>query len=195
MEQKLIKYFGEKFYPLNYDKNNPLIYIAAANAYEKAGSKSKVIEYYEKACDNCGIISVKIDSKEHNILDVSSPLGYFIFLKLKEIIKNNYSSLIYKKICNEGDANIIRVLEKIEEKQGKKYLSYYDVVCAVYPKNIYEKKRRNPSDFYVGMQKQICIKNLSAIKEYGCIELKKNKEIEDIFNLIMQNRRNIKNDK
>lgn len=136
----------------------------------------------------CAILSSNIDCENFEVLDVSSPVGYTIFLQLLDLIKNNYTNEEYQEIKEDNNAETIRIIEKLEEKQGIKYLSNYDVVCAIYPKNIFKKKIKSSSDFLVGVQKQICVKNTEAIKDIQNIHIN-NEGTEKIYELVKLNRR------
>lgn len=148
--------------------------------------EKKTFKEFEK---NCAILSSNIDCENFEVLDVSSPLGYTIFLQLLDLIKNNYSDEEYRKIKEDNNAETIRIIEKLEKKQGIKYLSNYDVVCAIYPKNIFKKKIKSNSDFLVGVQKQTCVKNTKAIKDIQDIPIN-NECTEKIYELVKLNRRN-----
>lgn len=141
---------------------------------------------YCELTDKCGILMAEIDTENYKVLDLSEPQGYVIFEKLLNIIKENYPEEKYKYILKEGYAYIIKVLEQLEIKKRKKYLSNFDVISAVYPKSITGIKHNLPGDFISCVQKQICVKNPQAIKK---VEKLKNSEItKSMFNLIKKNR-------
>ena len=119
-------------------------------------------------------------------MDVSEPQGYAIFEYLLKIIKENYSEEKYNYILSKGYAYIIKILEYLEIKKKKQYLSRFDIICAVYPKNINKIKTNMPGDFISCVQKQICVKNPRAIKKVE--ELQYSQVTKGIFNLIKKNR-------
>lgn len=163
------------------------LYYAVEWNYCNADSDSVT---YKDLCLKYGIIMVRIDIENFSVLDLNSGLGY-----------DTYNNIINKlsKLCNKedaeilkngGDIKIIRIIEKIEKKTGIKLISNFDVVCALYPKNVFKKNMRNKGDFFVGVQKQICVKNQDAIidkKVFNCNQDK----VENIYNLIIDNRRKI----
>lgn len=143
---------------------------------------------YDKLCSNTGIIIVKIDMGNFQILDLNSGLGYTAYKTILNKINTLYSKYIDKKVDEDGDIKAIRIIEKIEEKMGIKLISDFDIVCALYYKDIFKKSRRNKGDFLVGAQKQICVKNQDVIiekEEYNC----KGQDVEQIYKLILTNRR------
>lgn len=144
------------------------------------------IENYEEITNNCGILMTEINTVDYNVLDVSDPQGYAIFEYLLKVIKENYSEEKYKYILSKGYAYIIKILEQLEKKKKKKYISKFDVICAVYPKNINKKKKNQPGDFISCVQKQICVKNPETIKKIK--ELEHSEITKGIFNLIKKNR-------
>ena len=90
----------------------------------------------------------------------------------------------------EEDIKTIRIIEKVENKLGIKLFSSFDVISAIYPKKIFKKEIKHKGDFFVGLQKQICVKNENAIiekKEYEFDE----SELESLYNLIVANRRKV----
>ncbi len=145
---------------------------------------------YDKLCSNSGIIMVKIDVENFKVLDLNSGLGYMAFKNILKRVKKLYPEYKQKDIEENGDIKLIRVIEKIEDMIGIKLISDFDVVYALYPKNIFNKHIKNKGDFFVGVQKQICVKNQDAIiqkVEYDC----KNPEVKKIYKLIIANRRKI----
>ena len=143
---------------------------------------------YDKLCSNSGIIIVKIDIENFQILDLNSGLGYTAYKTMLNKINTLYSKYINKKVDENGDIKAIRIIENIEEKLGIKIFSDFDIVSALYPKNIFKKSTKNKGDFLAGIQKQICVKNQDAIiekKEYDC----KGTDVEMIYELILANRR------
>lgn len=158
------------------------------------GIKDNNIYNYNDLCNNGAVFKVEIDIVNYEIVDFSLPLGYSVYEELIEILKKNYNKVVYEHMIKNGDANIIRALEKLEKKQNIKYISLFDVICAMYPKKIDNKdKRKRKSDFIKGVQRQICVKNSEAIKSIDNMNLK-DKHIEILYELIIKNRRN-KNDK
>ena len=147
---------------------------------------------YSKIKEKCGILIVDIDVDNANIIDFSEPQGYAVFQCLLNIIKENYSSEKYESILNRGYAYIIKVLEELEKKQKVKYISRFDVICAVYPKELNKKKKNIPSNFITCVQKQICIKNPKVINNIQ--EMNHSEITRATFNLIKNNRGEI-NDK
>lgn len=141
---------------------------------------------YNELIKKCGIIIADIDTENYKVLDFSEPQGYAIFEYLLKIIKDNYPEEKYNYILSKGYAYIIKILEQLEIKKHKKYISKFDVVCAVYPKNITKIKTNLPGDFISCVQKQVCVKNPKAIKKVG--ELEHSDITKGIFNLIKKNR-------
>lgn len=143
--------------------------------------------------NKCGIIAVQIDTKKHEVLDLSSPLGYDLFLTLLNVIKKKYSEEEYESIQEKGYAHMIKILEEIEEKEKIKLLSQFDVIMGIYPKAINTKERKHKSDFLTCSQRQLCVKNSNCITNMSQVNTNNN-EVKTVFNLIVRNRRN-KNDK
>lgn len=150
------------------------------------GVIKKKVKDYEKLQNKCGILISNIDVKNYTILDLSSPIGYYIFDNMLNVIEKYYSQKKYEEIKDKGYKYIIQILENLEKIQSEKYLSKYDILCAIYPKNIYKKESNNKSgDFIVCAQKQICVKNRDAILK---TEVYENDNIKDVFSLIVNNR-------
>ena len=93
----------------------------------------------EKELKETDILLAKINCKDYEMVDLSTPYGCDIFNSLLDVIKYNYSSEEYEKILNKGDKYIIKVLENLEKTKREKYLSAFDIVCADYHKPIYKK--------------------------------------------------------
>ena len=141
---------------------------------------------YDEIQEKCDILSVELDTTNYNVIDFSDPQGYIIFEQLLQKIKALYPKEEYEKILNKGFAYIIKILENLEKITQKKFLSKYDIVCAVYPKYIIKPKTHLAGDFIPCVQKQICIKNANSIKNITILEhndLRKN-----LFKLIQYNR-------
>lgn len=154
--------------------------------WEIIGIIKKEIKDFEQIQKECGILVSNIDTENYTIINLSSPIGYNIFNKMLKKIKEYYTEEQYKQIKSKGYKYIIRILEKLEEIENKKYLSKYDIVCAIYPKDIYAKESNNKNgDFIICTQKQICIKNKEAIIK---TEVCKNNNIKDVFTLMIDNR-------
>ena len=141
---------------------------------------------YNEIEQKCGILIVDLDIDNYNIIDFSEPQGYAIFECLLQLIKANYSKEKYEEILNKGYAYIIKILENLEKQNNVKYISRYDIICAVYPKYITKQKTHLPGDFIHCIQKQICIKNKEAIK--NIYELEHSDMTKGIFDLITNNR-------
>lgn len=144
------------------------------------------ITNYDEIKQKCGILIVDLDIDNYNIIDFSEPQGYAIFERLLQLIKANYSKEKYEDILDKGYAYIIKVLENLEKQNNVKYISRYDIICAVYPKYITKQKTHLPGDFIHCVQKQICIKNKEAIK--NIYELEHSDMTKGIFDLITNNR-------
>lgn len=149
-----------------------------------------VIKYdisdYNIIKNTCGILKIDLDIENYKVIDFSEPQGYIIFERLLQIIKGYYSEEEYDKIVSKGYAYIIKIIENLEKQSKGKYISRFDIVCAVYPKYIKRPKTSIPGDFIPCVQKQICIKNKKAIK--NIIELNHDDNTEELFNLIIYNR-------
>lgn len=154
--------------------------------WEIIGVIKQDIADYKELTKKCGIVVAELDKRNYKVLDVSEPQGYAIFEYLLKIIKENYSEEKYNYILSKGYAYIIKILEYLEIKKKKQYLSRFDIICAVYPKNISKIKTYLPGDFISCVQKQICVKNPRAIKKVE--ELQYSQVTKGIFNLIKKNR-------
>ena len=155
---------------------------------------NKNIKNYVELCSNCDIIYAIINCEDFETLDISSPRGYSIFQKMYRIIENNYTEEEYKEIIQKGDAYIVNILEELELKIGIQILSNYDIIVANYPKSIYSRpnnEKSKPGNFTLCSQKQICVKTLEAISEFDKIKIDNNKEIENIYDLVVKNRSDI----
>lgn len=140
------------------------------------------------------IIEATLNFEKFELLDLNDPIGYSYYLAIIENIKEKFPEKI-KKIERNGDIEIIRFLEELEEKTGEQYISMFDVLIADYPKDIYNKGNKNiKGNFLPCIQKQICVKNKDVIEKLEMINLN-NKEIRDYFNIIKKNREVYKNEK
>lgn len=146
---------------------------------------------YENLQNKCGIIIVKLDTENFSLLDLNSGIGYDAYNKIVDSIKKLCSEKEKENLKNNGDIKAIKIIEKIENKLGIKLFSRFDIICALYPKNVFKKQINYKGDFFVGIQKQICVKNEQAIIEKARYEYTDN-QLETIYNLILQNRRNMK---
>lgn len=148
--------------------------------------KHNNVNNYNEVKNNCGILMVDLDVENYKVIDFSEPQGYVIFERLLQIIKKYYSKEKYEDILNKGYAYMIKVLEELERQNNVKYISRYDIICAVYPKYITKQKKNLPGNFISCVQKQICVKNEKTIKKIS--ELKHSDITKGIFNLIINNR-------
>lgn len=145
---------------------------------------------YDDLCSEYGIIRVRIDIENFNILDLSSGQGYDIFNNIIDKLTCLCNKEDAEALRKDGDVKAIRIIEKIEDETGLKLISNFDVVCAVYNKNIFKKRLKAKGDFLVGVQKQICVKNQDAIiskEQFDCNQDK----VKNLYNLIINNRRKI----
>lgn len=147
----------------------------------------KTIENIEMFLEKCAIMSVDLDFTTNEVLDVNTPDGYSIFLELKESIRQFYSRDKCEKIYNQGDAYLFYVMEYLEKKKGIKLISNFDIICAEYDNNIYNKRRLKKSDFDCCKERQICVKNSDIIPNIYTLDLSR-EEINNLFNLIQENR-------
>ena len=149
---------------------------------------------YNNFISDCSVIQCFIDVDNFNIMDLNDPIGYIYYLKILEIVEQKFPDKI-ESIRNNGDVQIIQLLEEIEIKTGEKYISMFDIVVADYPKDIYKKKEgKRPGDFLPCIQKQICVKNSDAIKEIKAMKLD-NSFIKSYFDTIIKNREENENEK
>lgn len=148
--------------------------------------KNKVT--YEELCNEYGIIEVRIDIENYNILDLNSGLGYDTYKTIIRKIKSFCNKKEIIELEKDGDTKVIRIIEKIEEKVGINLISQFDVVSALYPKNIYKKQIKHLGDFFAGVQRQICVKNQEAIIKKEKYQYKQGK-IKRLYCLIIENRR------
>lgn len=149
---------------------------------------------YEDFTIKSTIIKATLNFEKFELLDLNDPIGYSYYLEIIENIKEKFPEKI-KKIERNGDIEIIRLLEELEEKTGKQYISMFDVLMADYPKDIYNKRNKNiKGNFLPCIQKQICVKNKDVIEKIETINLK-DKEIKDYFDTIKKNREVYKNEK
>lgn len=145
---------------------------------------------YEIIRNECGVIVAKIDIEKFQLLDLNSGIGYDTYRKIIATIEKSCDSREKEDLQKEEDIKTIRIIEKVENKLGIKLFSSFDVISAIYPKKIFKKEIKHKGDFFVGLQKQICVKNENAIiekKEYEFDE----SELESLYNLIVANRRKV----
>lgn len=161
------------------------IYFAVQWAF--IGVVKNNIANIEDFAEQCSIISVDLNCEKYQVLDVNTPDGYKIFLALKDLIKKFYSEEKCQEIYNKGDAYIFYTLELLEKQLKQKFLSCFDIICAEYDNNIYNKKRSEKSDFTCCKERQICIKNTDAIENITTVDLT-DANIVNIFNLVKENR-------
>lgn len=146
--------------------------------------KTKKLDDYDIFKEKCDILSADINFKDYEVLDLSVPEGYELFNKILEIVKEKDINE-YNRIKKKDDAYKIKTIERLEREYNKKIFSIFDIVYAEYENNIYNKKRKNKSDFLGCTEKQICVKNNDAITNINKIDIK-NKN--DIFDMIKKNR-------
>lgn len=148
------------------------------------------VERFDEIKNGCDILSADIDFLNYNVLDLTVPEGYELFLGLLESIKALKGEDEYQKIKNRGDRYILKMLEVMERKYGMETLSSFDIVYAEYnDTNVYKKEINDKSDFLVCIEKQICVKNIGAIKNINKLELSDDEE--NVFNIVKKNRRNL----
>ncbi len=144
----------------------------------------------EEELKKASILLTKIDVKDYEMVDLSTPYGCDIFDTFLDVIKQNYSEEEYKNILKKGDKYIIAALEKLENVKKEKYLSEFDVVCADYDRGIIKKDKAKEDNFISGTQKQICVKNLRAIvKTEKVKEDRENEDYKTSYDLVIKNRR------
>lgn len=149
---------------------------------------------YDEYTEKCTVIETKINLDDFEILDLNDPIGYKYYLEIEKNIKERFPEKI-KNIENDGDIELIRLMEKIEEETHNSYISMFDILIASYPKDIYKKgNKKIKGNFLPCIQKQICVKNKKAINEITSVNLNKS-EIERYFYIIMDNRRENENEK
>lgn len=152
------------------------------------------INEHERSCESvrtkCGIIVAKIDIENFHLLDLNSGIGYDTYRQITTSIEKLCNTKEREELQSEGDIKIIRIIEKVEDRLGIKLFSAFDIVSAVYPKNIFKKTTNHKGDFFVGLQKQICVKNEKAITEKKEYKFREN-ELESLYNLIVANRRKV----
>ena len=135
-----------------------------------------------------------LNCEEYEILDLNDPLGYSIYQEILKNIKKRFPNEV-EKISKGKDIEIIRLLEELENKTGEDYISIFDIITADYPKDIYDKKTENIwGNFLPCIQKQICVKNSSAIEKYEEINID-DENGKTYFQLITKNREEYENEK
>ena len=137
--------------------------------------------------EKCNILKADLDCEKYNVLDVNTPDGYQIILKLKSKILDICSSKQISRIEQYGDKYFFNLLEFLENKKNVRLLSRFDIIFAEYGNNIYSKQRKNKSDFAGCQERQICVKNLEAITNLTNVEMNTT-NISELFNLIKKNR-------
>lgn len=146
----------------------------------------------EDELKKASILATKIDVKDYEMIDLSTPYGCDIFITFLEVIKENFSEEEYRDILEKGDKYIINALEKLENIKKEKYLSEFDIVCADYDKRIIKKNKIKEENFISGTQKQICVKNLNAIiRNKQLNEDMEDNEYKRNYDLVIKNRREI----
>lgn len=144
--------------------------------------------------DNSCIVVAEINCEEFEMVDFSTPTGYEIFKTFLDVLKEEFTEEEYKEILRKGNHYIIKMLEKLETVKDKKILSLFDIVCADFHKNmgIAKNDLKQKSNFLSVVQKQICVKNIKAIK--GIYKLNETNEHKRMLEIVRANRRD-KNDK
>lgn len=129
-----------------------------------------------------------IKANKTKIFDISSPEGSIIYQKLKEKLIN--------RLIKEGYENYVDILSKRSSKywidllQKNNFFNEFDIVTAVYKD---EKSIENfKDDIMLNVQKQICVKNISCIKE---TEIYNKERILSLFSIILKKREERKNEK
>ena len=149
---------------------------------------------YDNYKKQCSVIKGMLNCGEYEILDLNDPLGYSIYQEILKNIKKRFPNEV-EKISKGKDIEIIRLLEELESKTGEDYISVFDIITADYPKDIYDKKTENIwGNFLPCIQKQICVKNSSAIEKYEEINID-DENGETYFQLITKNREEYENEK
>lgn len=149
---------------------------------------------YDNYKKQCSVIKGMLNCGEYEILDLNDPLGYSIYQEILKNIKKRFPNEV-EKISKGKDIEIIRLLEELESKTGEDYISIFDIITADYPKDIYDKKTENIwGNFLPCIQKQICVKNSSAIEKYEEINID-DENGETYFQLITKNREEYENEK
>ena len=149
---------------------------------------------YDNYKKQCSVIKGMLNCEEYEILDLNDPLGYSIYQEILKNIKKRFPNEV-EKISKGKDIEIIRLLEELENKTGEDYISIFDIITADYPKDIYDKKTENIwGNFLPCIQKQICVKNSSAIEKYEEINID-DENGKTYFQLITKNREEYENEK
>ncbi len=149
---------------------------------------------YENYIQNAAIIRTVLNLENVSILDLNDPIGYIYYFNIIKCIKDRFPEKI-NSIKNENDIEIFRLLDEIENETGELYISEFDLIIAEYPKDIY-KKGIEPiyGNFLPCIQKQICVKNSNIISQISEFNLNSSL-IEDYFDIIIKNRKEINNAK
>lgn len=142
---------------------------------------------YDEYIDKCAIIEAKINLEGFEILDLNDPIGYEYYMEIEKNIKERFPEKV-KNIENNGDIELIKLLEEIEEETKENYISVFDILIAIYPKDIYKKGiQKIKGNFLPCVQKQICIKNPDAIMKIESLSLDQD-IIKSYFCIIIKNR-------
>lgn len=150
--------------------------------------KKTTVDTFEEIKNKSDILSADINFSNYNVLDLTVPEGYEIFLSFLEYIKETKGNEEYEKAKNKGDIYIIKMLEIMEREENIETFSSFDIVYAEYnDTNVYKKVSEKKSDFLVCIEKQICVKNINAITNINKIEFSDNEKIS--FDIIKKNRR------
>lgn len=143
---------------------------------------------YKDFIANGAILEANINCSDYELLDLNDPIGYKFYLEIIEIIKEKFPEKVNKIKNNDGDIEIIRLIEKIEKQINEDYISKFDILKADYPKDIYKKgNKKRTGDFLPCIQEQICVKNKNAIENINGIDLT-SEHIKEYFYIIKQNR-------
>ena len=119
------------------------IYYAIEWGIIKLNNKYKYEEYIKK----WSILKVTLDIDNYEVLDLNDPIGYETYKRILKNIEERFPDRI-NDMKNDGDIEIIRLLEEIEEETGEKYISMFDILIADYSKNIYKKRKKFIVIFY-----------------------------------------------
>ena len=131
-----------------YPRDNPLLYIAIANAYDKTGSKSKMTEYYERA------MSIAPDNPE-----VLSAYGK----SLSKYDKTDEAKIIYEKAIEANENNNPAENFTYFVSLGDNYYKTKDYKSAL---TEYQKAYgANPKDEYINIKLGNTYKGLNQLDE------------------------------